>query len=42
LKRQLLEMRLLNKYLINKRKHNLENKDKHQRVKTKDVGLKKT
>ena len=30
-------MRLLNKYLINKRKRNLENKDKPQIVKTKDV-----
>jgi hypothetical protein len=35
-------MRLLNKCLINKRKHNLENKDKHQRAKTKDADLKKT
>ena len=35
-------MRLLNKCLINKRKRNLENKDKHQIAKTKDVDLKKT
>jgi hypothetical protein len=35
-------MRLLNKYLIDKRKHNLENKDRYQRAKTKDVDLKKT
>jgi hypothetical protein len=35
-------MRLSSKYLINKRKRNLENKDKPQIVKTKDVGLKKT
>jgi len=35
-------MHLLNKYLINKRKHNLENKDKHQIAKTKDVDLKRT
>ena len=34
-------MRLLNKYLIDKRKHSLENKDKPQIVKTKDAGLKK-
>ena len=30
-------MHLLNKYLINKRKRNLENKDKPQIAKTKDV-----
>ena len=35
-------MHLLNKYLTDKRKHNLENKDKHQRVKTKHADLKKT
>jgi len=35
-------MRLSSKYLIDKRKHSLENKDKHQRVKTKDADLKKT
>ena len=35
-------MRLLNKCLINKRKRNLENRDKHQRAETKDVDLKKT
>ena len=35
-------MRLLNKCLINKRKRNLENKDKTQIAKTKDAYLKKT
>ena len=35
-------MHLLNKYLIDKSKHNLGNKDKHQRAKTKDADLKKT
>ena len=35
-------MHLLNKYLTDKRKHNLENKDKYRRAKTKDVDLKKT
>jgi hypothetical protein len=41
LKKQLLEMHLSNKYLIDRRKHSLENKDKHQKVKTKDADLKK-
>jgi len=39
LKRQLLEMHLLNKYLIDKRKHSLDNKGKHQKAKTKHVDL---
>jgi len=34
-------MHLLNKCLINKRKRNLENKDKHQIAKTKDVSYQK-
>ena len=35
-------MHLLNKCLISKRKHNLENKDKYQRAKTMHADLKKT